>query len=127
MNDDAQVLAGLGHIAALLEEIRDGLVHPTGEINDIRQANIAAGGFTDVDLRAWFAGVWIYNPNAFDVYVGFAPGTGTQLRSLLVIGQGAALTFPFRCSLVSVGAASAGTVTIAPLRGPDRLSAGKLH
>ena len=118
-------LIGLGHeILERLNDIRDALINRGGIVADISPIVWTAGGVTDRDLKAAYDGVWLYNQETFDVYVGFAPGTGTATRKALTIGPGAALTLPFRVSFVSAGGASgpsAGGLIVAPLAGAGTL------
>lgn len=117
---------GLAHeMLRRLDDIRDALINRGGIVSDISGLTWpTAGVAADRDLKAAYDGVWLYNQESFEVYVGFAPGTGTVTRKAFTLGAGAALTLPFRISFISVGAAAlptAGGLVVAPLAGAGTL------
>lgn len=87
-----------------------------GAIEHFKQVEwTAAEGLAEYDAGALFAGVLVVNLSSAEVYVGFAPGTGSADRGTLPLPARSWAALPYRASFVSVGGASAGEALIAPL------------
>ncbi len=112
------VAAELSEIRRLLEQILDAVAVPHGLIADFRDASWAAGSFDDIDLGARFAGVWVRNRSAGEIFVGFGPGMGSSLRGHVPVAANADVSIPYPCTFVSIGGAAAGSAIVAPLLGP---------
>lgn len=115
--EDVLVTAELSEIRRLLSRILDAVATPFGLIADFREVTWSAGGFDDLDLGGRFAGVWIRNKSAAEIFVGFAPGTGSSLRGVIPVAAGEDVSIPYPCTFVSVGGAAAGSAIVAPLFG----------
>lgn len=115
--EDVLVTAELSEIRRLLAGILDAVATPFGLIADFREATWLAGAADDVDLGGRFAGVWIRNKSAGEIFVGFAPGTGSALRGIVPVAAGDDVSIPYPCSFVSIGGAAAGSAIVAPLLG----------
>lgn len=86
-----------------------------GAIEHFKQVEWTAGELAEYDAGALFAGVLVVNLSSAEVYVGFAPGTGSADRGTLPLPARSWAALPYRASFVSVGGASAGEALIAPL------------
>lgn len=118
MEERYDVAAELSEIRRLLERILEAVGTPSGLIADFRRVSWAAGSYEDLDLGGRFAGVWIRNLSASEIFVGFGPGEGSALRGVIPIAASDDVSIPKVCSFVSVGGAAAGSAVVAPLFGP---------